>query len=76
MSWTDPMNSETDYDKMPGHWLMARMGKRVLRPGGRELTEVMLRHLSRSVPMTMSWNSLPGLVPRHSLSRSNGPRRI
>ncbi|MDE3056561.1 MAG: methyltransferase domain-containing protein [Bacteroidota bacterium] len=23
---------------MPGHWLLARMGKRVLRPGGRELT--------------------------------------
>lgn len=45
MSWTDPLNNETDYDKMPGHWLMARMGKRVLRPGGRELTEVMLRHL-------------------------------
>ncbi|MCU0308604.1 MAG: methyltransferase domain-containing protein [Thermoleophilia bacterium] len=23
---------------MPGHWLLARMGKRVLRPGGRELS--------------------------------------
>lgn len=21
-------------EKMPGHWLLARMGKRVLRPGG------------------------------------------
>jgi len=24
--------------KMPGHWLLARLGKRVLRPGGLELT--------------------------------------
>lgn len=30
---------------MPGHWLLAKMGKRVLRPGGRELTNWMLRQL-------------------------------
>lgn len=30
------------YDRMPGHWLLARMGKRVLRPGGLELTMRML----------------------------------
>ena len=23
-----------DYSKIPGHWLLAQMGKRVLRPGG------------------------------------------
>lgn len=27
---------------MAGHWLLAKLGKRVLRPGGRELTERML----------------------------------
>lgn len=27
---------------LPGHWLLARLGKRVLRPGGRELTMTML----------------------------------
>jgi ubiquinone/menaquinone biosynthesis C-methylase UbiE len=27
---------------MPGHWLLARLGKRVLRPGGRELTKQMV----------------------------------
>ena len=32
--------------KMPGHWLLARMGKRILRPGGRELTQRMLDHLA------------------------------
>lgn len=29
-------------EKMPGHWLLAQMGKRVLRPGGIELTHAML----------------------------------
>lgn len=28
--------------KMPGHWLLARLGKKVLRPGGLELTRQML----------------------------------
>ncbi len=29
-------------EDVPGHWLLARLGKRVLRPGGRELTDKML----------------------------------
>src|SRR6188474_2997927 len=32
-------------EKMPGHWLLARLGKRVLRPGGRHLTARMLEAL-------------------------------
>lgn len=32
-------------EKMPGHWVLARMGKRVLRPGGMELTRRMLETL-------------------------------
>lgn len=36
-----PLSGRKDED-MPGHWLLARMGKRVLRPGGLELTEKML----------------------------------
>jgi ubiquinone/menaquinone biosynthesis C-methylase UbiE len=35
-------------DKMPGHWLLARMGKRVLRPGGIELTRQMIAALGIS----------------------------
>jgi len=31
--------------KMPAHWLMARLGKRVLRPGGIELTRHLLDEL-------------------------------
>jgi SAM-dependent methyltransferase len=29
-------------DTMPGHWMLAQKGKRVLRPGGRELTDAVL----------------------------------
>lgn len=32
--------------KMPGHWLLARLGKRVLRPGGLELTRRLLDALA------------------------------
>lgn len=35
-----------DEGKMPGHWLLARLGKRVLRPGGLELTKRMLAALN------------------------------
>lgn len=39
----DPVpGADLDISKMPGHWLLARMGKRVLRPGGIELTQQML----------------------------------
>lgn len=37
--------SGMDPARMPGHWLLARLGKRVLRPGGVETTEWMLRAL-------------------------------
>lgn len=33
-----PLGAGLRVDKMPAHWLMARLGKRVLRPGGREAT--------------------------------------
>ncbi|HEX6732979.1 MAG TPA: methyltransferase domain-containing protein [Pyrinomonadaceae bacterium] len=32
-------------EKMPGHWVLARLGKRVLRPGGMQLTRRLLRSL-------------------------------
>ena len=39
------LSEALDTTKMPGHWLLARLGKRVLRPGGRELTRQMLNGL-------------------------------
>lgn len=38
--------AKLDASKMPGHWLLARLGKRVLRPGGLELTRKMLSALA------------------------------
>jgi SAM-dependent methyltransferase len=37
-----PPGSGLAAERMPGHWLLARLGKRVLRPGGVELTRWML----------------------------------
>lgn len=34
--------SGRDSEHVPGHWLLARLGKRVLRPGGVELTRTLL----------------------------------
>ncbi len=46
-SKTTPMpGEELKADKMPGHWLLARLGKRVLRPGGRQLTCQMIEALN------------------------------
>lgn len=42
-AWTGALPGDhLDLTKMPGHWVLARMGKRVLRPGGVELTKRML----------------------------------
>ncbi len=39
-------HSEPPVEKMPGHWVLAKMGKRVLRPGGLELTRRLLDDLN------------------------------
>jgi SAM-dependent methyltransferase len=41
LTQTSP-DKELATGKMPGHWLLASLGKRVLRPGGMELTHEML----------------------------------
>jgi SAM-dependent methyltransferase len=41
-----PTPAAPDTARMPGHWLLARLGKRVLRPGGLELTTRMLGRLA------------------------------
>jgi ubiquinone/menaquinone biosynthesis C-methylase UbiE len=35
-----------DFSKEQGHWVLAKMGKRVLRPGGKELTHKMISGLN------------------------------
>lgn len=36
-------SADRDAEHVAGHWLLARLGKRVLRPGGIELTRTLLR---------------------------------
>ncbi|KXB34698.1 class I SAM-dependent methyltransferase [Atopobium deltae] len=38
-----PAFEDKNIATVPGHWLLARLGKRVLRPGGLALTKAMLR---------------------------------
>lgn len=38
----------TNFEKAQGHWILAKMGKKVLRPGGRELTMQLIDALSIS----------------------------
>ena len=39
------MNTENKLNEHQGHWMLAKLGKRVLRPGGRELTEFLIKEL-------------------------------
>lgn len=50
---------ERDSAHIPGHWLLARLGKRILRPGGKELTERMLD--AAALPRTDVVELAPGL---------------
>ena len=60
-----------DYGKMPGHWLLAQMGKKVLRPGGVELTSRMLEALDiRSSDEVVEFAPGLGLTARVALERS------
>ncbi len=56
--------------KMPGHWLLARLGKRVLRPGGLELTRRMLDALDiRSLDHVVEFAPGLGTTARITLGR-------
>lgn len=46
LTGSPPIHNDPPPEKMPGHWLLARMGKRVLRPGGLELTSQLLDQLA------------------------------
>ena len=62
-----------DFDRMPGHWLLAQMGKRVLRPGGLELTRQMLEVLDiRESDDLVEFAPGFGVTTRRALER--GPR--
>ncbi len=55
---------------MPGHWLLAKMGKRVLRPGGLKLTRVLLAGLNiQSRDQVVEFAPGLGVTARMTLSR-------
>ena len=60
-------------DKMPGHWLLARMGKRVLRPGGLELTRQLLEELAIDASDDVV-EFAPGLGVTAALTLAQRPR--
>jgi SAM-dependent methyltransferase len=59
-------------EKMPGHWLLARLGKRVLRPGGLELTRRLVRAL-RIGPSDEVVEFAPGLGVTAKLTLGHHP---
>jgi SAM-dependent methyltransferase len=60
-------------EKMPGHWVLARMGKRVLRPGGLELTHRLLAELAIS-PSDDVVEFAPGLGVTARLALAQKPK--
>lgn len=58
--------------RMPGHWLLARLGKRVLRPGGIELTREMLNGLGIG-PSDQVVEFAPGLGSTARLALERDP---
>lgn len=39
------MAIEEKLNEKQGHWILAKAGKKVLRPGGRELTKILMQHM-------------------------------
>lgn len=56
----ETLGARLSVEKMPAHWLMARLGKRVLRPGGREATRWLVEQ-SRIEPVDDVVELAPGL---------------
>lgn len=61
-----------DMQKMPGHWALARVGKRVLRPGGVEMTRELLSAL-RIGPEDHVVEFAPGLGLTARMTLEAGP---
>jgi hypothetical protein len=59
-------------EKMPGHWVLSRMGKRVLRPGGLELTKKLLSELKVSASDDVV-EFAPGLGVTARMTLAKGP---
>ena len=74
LTTTDLPGSDLEVSKMPGHWLLARLGKRALRPGGLGLTEKLLKSLAIN-PSDDVVEFAPGLGVTARLILERQPRR-
>lgn len=65
-------------EKVPGHWLLARMGKRVLRPSGIELTRRLLADLDVGVrPLTRDeWGEILAQAGLHVIAEHLSPMHL
>ena len=61
-------------DPQQGHWALAKMGKRVLRPGGKELTEKMIKGLDISSNDTVV-EFAPGMGYTAALTLAKNPKK-
>jgi hypothetical protein len=63
--------NESPTHKMPGHWVLAKLGKRVLRPGGLRLTHQLLNDLDiRPTDDVVEFAPGLGVTARLTLSRN------
>jgi hypothetical protein len=69
----DLPGSELDVAKMPGHWLLAHLGKRVQRPGGLKLTRALVDELAAE-PADEVVEFAPGLGVTARMILQRGPR--
>lgn len=69
---TPAQSAQVPVDRLPGHWLLARLGKRVLRPGGRELTGRLLGSLDIG-PTDRVVEMAPGLGSTTELVLARAP---
>lgn len=62
---------EEDYsaERASGHWILARLGKKVLRPGGRETTNFLLENLPISGSTVVEFAPGLGVTAREILRR-------
>lgn len=67
------MKIENELNKKQGHWILAKVGKKVLRPGGRELTEKLINNMKISVSDDIV-EFAPGLGFTASLACAKKPK--
>src|SRR5690606_27605742 len=67
------MAIEQKLNEKQGHWILAKVGKKILRPGGRELTQLLLKNMDIN-PSDDVVEFAPGLGYTASLACAGKPK--